>query len=217
MPIHIAIAEDNVFALEALKRKLVHYRDVQIKLIAPHGKYLVEHIADSPIDIVLMDIEMPLMDGIQATEVIKRAHPQIKVVVLTTFDDDDRIFAAIRSGASGYLLKEADAETIFRAIQEVLDGGAPMSPAIALKVLRMVRTQVPPVVTPTTDTVDFRLTKRELEILEQLKNGLTYQQIAANLFISFGTVRKHIDNIYQKLHVSNKVEALQKIRLRHLY
>ncbi len=210
MPIHVAVAEDNSFALEALKRKLANDPDIRIKLIAPNGRYLVDHISDSPIDLALMDIEMPVMNGIEATAAIRKAHPQVKVLVLTTFDDDDKIFDAIRSGASGYLLKETEAEGVSRAIREVLGDGAPMSPSIALKVLHMVRNQTP-VAKPGPIASDHSLTKRELEILDQLKNGLTYQQIADNLYISFGTVRKHIDNIYHKLHVSNKVEALQKI------
>ncbi len=207
-PLNIAIAEDNPFALQAVLRKLKAYDDIVIRLVAVNGQQLLDCFPNSPVSVVLMDLEMPVMDGIRATVLLKGRHPHIKVLVLTTFDDDDKVFEAIKSGASGYLLKDAEPERLREAILDVMRGGAPMSPSIAFKVLNMVRNA--PSAVPISPT-DHGLTKRELEILEQLKNGLTYQQIADNLYISFGTVRKHIDNIYGKLHVSNKVAALQKV------
>ena len=154
-----------------------------------------------------MDIEMPLMNGIEATTVIQKKHPQIKVLVLTTFDDDSRIFESILAGATGYLLKEESGETIYKSILETMQGGAAMSPTIALKALNFIR--YPQKVKQT--KIDFKLTARELELLEQLRSGLTYEEIASNLHISFGTVRKHIENIYRKLQVSNKIEALKTV------
>ncbi|KXK28381.1 MAG: LuxR family transcriptional regulator [Bacteroidetes bacterium OLB12] len=126
--------------------------------------------------------------------------------MLTTFDDDEKILEAIMAGASGYLLKEEPAEMLSRSIKETSLGGASMSAAIAYKTLALLRNPI----THTIPKQDFGLTAREIELLEQLKGGLTYDQVAANLFISSGTVRKHIQNIYSKLQVNNKTEAVQK-------
>lgn len=205
MPVRIAIAEDNAFALQALKEKLAGYPDIKIKLIVPDGRELLNKIVQQPIDVILMDLEMPHVNGIEATAAIRKKHPQIKVLVLTVFDDDTRIFETILAGAIGYLLKEEPGEVIYRAIHDAMQGGAVMSPAIALKVLNFIR-QPQKTKQPKTD---FKLTGRELELLEQLRSGLTYEEIGSNLHISFGTVRKHIENIYRKLQVNNKIEALR--------
>lgn len=203
----VAIAEDNAFALKVVVDKLSTVESVSIKHIAHHGRELLEKMAkDSVVDIVLMDIEMPVMNGIDATVQLKKKYPQVGVVMLTTFDDDEKIFQAIMAGASGYLLKDENAANIHQALLDIENGGAPMSPGIALKVLNLVRQPL----TKKEPEPGFQLTAREIELLEQLKNGLTYDQIASNLFISNGTVRKHIENIYRKLQVNNKVEAVQK-------
>lgn len=207
MNTYIAIAEDNSFALRSCVEKLSNYPQTKVLFTAANGKLLLENMEKQLPDLVLMDIQMPVMDGISATAAIKKRYPQIKVLMLTSFDDDDKIFEAIVAGASGYILKEEPAEELHNAIQETLDGGAAMSAAIALKVLNLVRR---PLVREQNTGFDFGITRRETEILEQLKNGLSYEKIAINLFISYGTVRKHIENIYRKLQVNNKVEALQK-------
>jgi len=207
MSIRIAIAEDNSFALKSILDKLAPVAGFQVKYIAHDGEQLLDNLRkDTHIDVILMDIQMPVMDGIEATRRVKQKYSQVKVIMLTTFDDDEKIFRAIMAGASGYLLKEENAEVIKQAITESIEGGAPMSPGIALKVLQLIRNPLP----EKTTHKDFGLTGRELELLEHLKNGLTYDQIAANLFISSGTVRKHIENIYRKLQVNNKIEAVQK-------
>lgn len=207
MNTYIAIAEDNSFALRSCVEKLSNYPQIKVLFTAVNGKLLLENMDKQLPDLVLMDIQMPVMDGISATAAIKKRYPQIKVLMLTSFDDDDKIFEAIVAGASGYILKEEPAEELQRAIQETLDGGAAMSAAIALKVLNLVRH---PLVREQDTGFDFGITRRETEILEQLKNGLSYEKIAVNLCISYGTVRKHIENIYRKLQATNKVEALQK-------
>ncbi len=205
----IAIAEDNSFALKAITDKLREATNIQVKYTAENGKVLLEKVDSDPIiDIVLMDIQMPVMHGIEATQLLHQRYPHIKIVMLTTFDDDENIFNAIMGGASGYLLKEENSEVIIQSLKNTLEGGAAMSAGIALKVLNLVRRPL----NPGKVTQDFGLTPREIELLEHLKNGLTYEQIADNLFISPGTVRKHIQNIYAKLQVNNKVEALEKAR-----
>lgn len=208
MKITIAIAEDNSFALKSCLDKLSKYPEFKIVLKAFNGEELMAEIGNHQIDVVLMDIQMPGMGGIEATEILHQQNPKIKIIMLTTFDDDESIFKAIMGGASGYLLKEETAETIQRGIIEVLTGGAPMSAGIAFRVLNLLKN--PNIYNGFSKTEDFGLSKREIEILNHLKNGLSYEQIAANLFISYGTVRKHIENIYRKLQVNNKVNAIKK-------
>lgn len=206
MSVRIAIAEDNSFALKSILDKVVSMEGVQLKYTTFNGQELLEKLEiDAVLDVILMDIQMPMLDGIETTKKVKQKYPQLKIIMLTTFDDDEKIFEAIMAGASGYLLKEETNTTIHKAILETLEGGAPMSPGIALKVLQLLRNPI-----TTTQQQNFGLTTREIELLEHLKSGLTYDQIAQNLFISSGTVRKHIENIYRKLQVNNKVEAVQK-------
>jgi DNA-binding NarL/FixJ family response regulator len=207
MPIHIAIAEDNSFALSALQQRLKDYPDITIKLIARNGRELLRKLGrNHNIDLILMDIEMPEMDGVQATAEVKKRYPQIKVVILTMFDDEELLFQAVMAGASGYLLKEDNATHIHQCITDTLAGGAAMSPAMAMKTLNLIRK--PPSLSGNTE--NFGLTDREIVLLTQLKNGLTYEEIASNLHISYHTVRKHIENIYRKLQVNSKVEAVVK-------
>jgi DNA-binding NarL/FixJ family response regulator len=204
---HIAIAEDNQMALKAIEEKLSNYADLIVTLKALNGKLLNEQIDRHQIDLVLMDIDMPVMNGIEATKEIKKRFPQIKVLVLTTFDDDEKIFDAIMSGASGYLLKKEPKENIYRAILETMDGGAAMSPIIALKALKLIGS---PLVSHFPKQ-DFGLSPCEIELLEQLKSGFTYEQLAMNSYISVGTVRKHIENVYQKLQVNNQMNAVKNL------
>lgn len=205
LPITIAIAEDNSFALKACMDKLALHREFKLVMNAFNGKELLENINNHQIDLVLMDIQMPGMNGIEATELIKKQRPELKVLMLTTFDDDENIFKAIMAGANGYILKEENAENLRQSIIETLSGGAAMSAGVALRVLNLLRN---PLKAEPTETKDYGLTKREIELLTQLKNGLSYEQIATNLFISYGTVRKHIENIYRKLQVKNKINAV---------
>jgi DNA-binding NarL/FixJ family response regulator len=156
-------------------------------------------------DLVLMDINMPVLDGIEATKKIRHLFPSIKIVMLTIFDETEKIFDAILAGATGYLLKDEKPEKLLAAIEEAMDGGAPMSASIAMKSLQLIRgkNEGP------RDKKEFNLSQRELEILELIAKGENYNQIAEKLFISPKTVRKHIENIYTKLQVHNKVEAIQ--------
>lgn len=204
--INIALAEDNSFALKAIIDKLRDYPDIKISVTARNGFELLEKLKGRAIDVVLMDLEMPVLNGIEATFWLKKNNPKIKVIALTTFDDDDKIMNMIMAGASGYLLKEETKEVIHQAILEIVNNGASMSASIALKVINLLRTN--PHTMATTVVKTFDITKREMEVLVQLRNGLTYEQIANNLFISTGTVRKHIEQIYRKLQVTNKVEAI---------
>lgn len=205
--IKIAIAEDNSFLLKSVTDKLSLIGGNTIKFSAENGKILLQKLKDNHnIDVVLMDIQMPEIDGIAATEEVKKKYPQIKVIMLTVFDDDENIFKAIQAGANGYLLKETGPEDLESSLNEILVGGAPMTPAIAAKALSLLRQ--PPQFT--TEKEENPLSTRETEVLMQLSKGLNYQEIAGNLIISPSTVRKHIENIYKKLQVRNKMEAVQK-------
>jgi len=208
MVIKLAIAEDNSLALRACLDKINTVPDLKVVATVYNGIELLEKLKEHAVDVILMDIMMPGMDGIACTREVKQLHPQIRIIMLTTFDDDDNILKAIMAGASGYLLKDESKEGIVSAIHDTLDGGAAMSAGIAMRVLNLLRNPNPADQPETTE--NFGLTTREIELLSQLKNGLRYEQIANNLFISQGTVRKHINNIYRKLQVSNKVNALSK-------
>jgi DNA-binding NarL/FixJ family response regulator len=206
MPIHIAIAEDNSFVQSAILKRLQPHEQIVVKYMANNGEELLQHLlTDARVDLILMDLQMPVLNGIETTAQIKKLYPQLKVLVLTMFDDDDHLFNAIMAGASGYILKEDNSTQLFQSIMDTITGGAAMSAGIALKTLNLIRNPLQPNIEINT----YGLSKREIELLTHLKNGLTYEQIAANLFISYHTVRKHIENIYRKLHVTNKVEALQ--------
>ncbi len=211
MKINIAFAEDNDFLASSLYEKLKMFSDkFSILYRARNGAEMIEYLENNEqnIQVILMDIEMPVMDGINATEKISKLHPNIKIIILTVFDDDEKIFSAIKAGANGYLLKDESVDKIVDGINLVLDGGAPMSPTIASKTLQLLRQSNKSIERKSEQ--DFNLSKREIEILENLKLGLDYQQIAEKLFISPFTVRKHIENIYKKLQVNNKMQAVQK-------
>ncbi len=216
MKINLAITEDNKIITQSLLEKLSLFsKELEIKFTAKNGVDLLNKLkSNKNIDIILMDIEMPEMDGIQATFEVKKIYPQIKILILTVFDDDDKIFNAIQNGASGYLLKEESPKTIFNSIKIVMDGGATMSSSIAAKILNFMRTpntKSEPLENKENSPVDmFDLSSREIEVLEKVKDGKDYKKIADELFISPSTVRKHLENIYLKLQVHNKMQAVQK-------
>ncbi|MFN4111046.1 MAG: response regulator [Ignavibacteria bacterium] len=215
MKIKIAITEDNKIITQSLVEKLnIFSNDIEIKFTAKNGVELLNKLrSNKNIDLILMDIEMPEMDGIQATYEVKTLYPEIKILILTVFDDDDKIFKAIQNGASGYLLKEETPESIFKAIKILMDGGATMSPSIASRILNLLsRSEIKagPSETSVQHPIDFDLSEREIDVLKRLKLGKDYKEIAQELFISPSTVRKHIENIYLKLQVHNKIQAVQK-------
>ena len=207
----LALVDDNVFLLKAICDKLALFPDMEVKFTATGATELMEKLATySNIDLILMDIEMPVKNGIETTEMIKARYPQIKVVMLTVFDNDENIFKAIKAGADGYLLKDISPQELYEAIQQTLNGGAMLSPSIALKTLRLFRNSE--VLEQLPNKEAYNLSARETEVLEQLSKGLKYEVIAQNLFLSKGTIRKHVENIYVKLQAHNKLEAIQKAK-----
>ena len=211
MHIKIAIVDDNSFLISAIKEKLSFFEDISIKHTSLNGSDLLTKLEENHnLDLILMDIEMPVLNGIEATQIVKQKYPQIKIIMLTAFDNDENIFNAIKAGADGYLLKEINPEELHNGIIETLNGGAAMNPSIALKTLKLLRNPID-IANPKDQEV-ISLSKREVEVLEQLSKGLSYTAIADNLFLSPSTVRKHIENIYKKLQVHSKMEAVQKAK-----
>ncbi|PIQ49772.1 MAG: DNA-binding response regulator [Cytophagales bacterium CG12_big_fil_rev_8_21_14_0_65_40_12] len=216
MKIKTAIVDDNSFLARVINEKLSEYEDIDIKYTVYNGsEFLAKLEKNHNLDLVLMDIEMPVLDGIETVTIIKQKYPHIKVIMLTVFDNDENIFNSIRAGADGYLLKEVSGEKLYRSIVETMEGGAAMSPSIAVKTLKLLRfPEKRELLTIDEDLIE--LSTREREVLEQLAEGLSYTLIANNLFLSPSTVRKHIENIYKKLQVHNKLEAVQKARRQSL-
>ena len=153
-------------------------------------------------DIVLMDINMPMVNGVEATRRIKHSRPETRIIIQTVFDDDENIFNSMKAGAEGYLLKSASPEKIIRSIEEVYHGGAVMTPSIALRVMRFFNTA------PAPASPDFDLTQREKEVLFLMSEGMSYKMIAAKLGISYFTVNTFTKKIYEKLHVNSMGEAV---------
>lgn len=215
MNTRIAIIDDNNFLIKSVKDKLSFYSELTIAFSANDGLQCLEKLhQDARVKLILMDIEMPQLNGIKATAQIKQKYPQIKIIMLTVFDDDENIFKAIQSGADGYLLKETSSPELYNAIVQTLKGGAAMTPSIALKTLNLLRNPLPLANNDADENV--KLSSREVEVLEQLAVGLPYTSIAENLIISPSTVRRHIENIYKKLQVHSKIEAIELARKKRI-
>ena len=182
--------------------------DFQVVGSYSHVLDCVQDVKESRPDIILMDIEMPGMTGIEAVKSIKKDFPQVQILMQTVFEDDDRVFDSICAGASGYILKNHLNTKLVDAIKELQFGGSPMSPSVARKVLTKMQS-VSSVIKPE-DAPDYHLTAREKEVLTCLVNGLSYKMIAADLNISYETVRSHVKKIYEKLHVASLTEVVAK-------
>ncbi|MEO0405121.1 MAG: response regulator transcription factor [Bacteroidota bacterium] len=203
----VGIVEDQEKLIGALLDKLSVIKSIEVLWVAVNGKEAIDKNTNAQPDVILMDIQMPVMDGIEATQKIKTQYSKIKIIMLTIFDQDDKIMRAIVAGADGYLLKDEGPAVIEESIKDVLDGGAPMSKDIAFKTLKLIQ-HLGKGETQAKQEIEFDLSKREMEVLTELAKGHSYQVIAQDLFISPKTVRKHIENIYRKLQVHNKIEAV---------
>ena len=211
----VGLVEDKPYLQQMVTQKLELIPNVKLVLTANNGQEACDALQDfSNIDILFMDIQMPVLNGIEATKFIKAKHPQVKIIMLTVFDDDDNILKAIQAGANGYLLKEAEVNQLEQAIADCMNGGASLTPSIAHRALNLLRSGS--AIQPSAQLEEISLTDREQDVLTQLSKGLTYKSISANLYISPATVRKHIENIYKKLQVHNKVQAIDKARKNNL-
>src|SRR5688572_5174821 len=167
MNIKIAIIDDNTFLINAVKEKLSFFEDLDFKFSAMNGSELLTKLEDnSNLDLILMDIEMPVLNGIETTEIVKQKYPHIKIIMLTVFDNDENIFNAIKAGADGYLLKEINAKDLHDGIIDTLNGGAAMNPSIALKTLKLLRNPIN--IQNQQEQEEIQLTSRETDVLEQL-------------------------------------------------
>lgn len=209
MSVKIAIAEDKRDLREALKVNLGYFTEIEVVFTAANGDDIVNKCDAVRPEVILMDIEMPVMNGIEATKKIKEKFPEIKVLMLTVFDDDTRIMEAIIAGANGYLLKEEHPGKIVDAVQHLMEGGAPMSTSIAVKTLNILRCQHSQ---NEVSKDEFGISEREMQVITRMANGQNYNEVSDSLMISPKTVRNHIQNIYTKLQVNSKLEAIDKAR-----
>jgi DNA-binding NarL/FixJ family response regulator len=201
----IAIVEDSQTTREGLERMVNLSPEYKCVCACPTAEDALRLLPPLKPEIVLMDIQLPGMSGIECVARLKELLPDVQVIMLTVYADPDRIFSAIRAGASGYLLKRAAPERLFQAIREVQAGGAPMSGAIARKVFGYFQNQQP-------STEAEKLSTREREILELIIGGLSNKEIAGRLSVSVLTLRWHLKQIYKKLHVHSRVEVVLKFR-----
>ena len=215
MKIPIAIVDDKSQNRISLSEQIKYSDDIEIIFTAADGYEFLKKMKECTFSripmVVLMDIEMPGMDGIQAVQHGHVLYPDLKFLMLTIFDDDDKIFEAIKAGANGYLLKDEKVSIIIDHIQQLVDvGGVPMSPSIARKAMDLLMTaSLSGKVTFAAADSAYALSERETEVLKLLVDGLDYKAIAQKLFLSTHTVRKHIANIYHKLQVSSKAQAIK--------
>jgi DNA-binding NarL/FixJ family response regulator len=208
MSLRIAIFDDNKNIRESITMLLKTVKEFEVVGSFSHVLDCVEDVKECKPDVVLMDIEMPGMTGIEAVICLKKEMPHIQVLMQTVFEDDDRVFDSICAGASGYILKNFLNTRLIDSIKELQYGGSPMSPSIARKVLTKMQ-QIPQHVRPEA-APDYNLTAREKEVLACIVNGLSYKMIADQLNISYETVRSHVKHIYEKLHVASLTEVVSK-------
>ncbi|HEY4966684.1 MAG TPA: response regulator transcription factor, partial [Puia sp.] len=206
MEIKVAVFEDNKILRESLQQLINSSAQLACTGVFPDANKLQRNMELANPDIVLMDIDMPGVSGIEAVQMIKENFPQVRVIMQTVFDDNDKIFAAICAGATGYMLKGTPPKKMIEAILETHEGGSPMTASIASKVLAMFRLKVPS--DQKNEFID--LSAREKEILALLVKGKSYKMVAAECYISIATVSTHVRHIYEKLQVHSKSEAVVK-------
>ncbi|GAB3006025.1 response regulator transcription factor [Niabella terrae] len=204
MAVRVLLYDDNEALRMSIEALIDEQPDLEFIAAMPNAETIDADIPAFKPDVVLMDIDMPVVNGVEAVRCINRINSSLPVIMLTVFDDNEHIFDAICAGADGYILKRYATTEIPAAIRDVMTGGAPMTGSIARRVLQMVRPEA------TSPAENFKLSTRESEILGFLVNGYSYKMIAAALGISMDTVRFHIKKIYDKLHVHSATEAVTK-------
>lgn len=203
--IRVAIYEDNAGLREILASIIRESEEFELAGEFGHCLDVVQNTKAFSPEVIIMDIDMPERTGIEGVQELKSHYPDIEVIMNTVFDDDDRIFNALKAGATGYLLKKNSLATLLTAIKDVKNGGAPISPSIARKVLQL------PFAIGNESEFTYNLSEREVEILKHLSKGLSYKMVAAEMIISLDTVRTYVKRIYEKLHVHSVTEAVHKV------
>jgi DNA-binding NarL/FixJ family response regulator len=203
--IRVYLVEDQPKILKNQMKLLSGFEELEIVGSALSGEEALQGIAESQPQVILLDLGLPQMNGIEVTKEIKRRNPKIEILIFTIFDEEDKVLSAIQAGASGYLLKGMEAEKIMEAIRDVHDGGSVIQPSLARRMLRHFMSQPAPSVP---DESQPTLTAREMEILQIIAKGLSNAEAARVLKISRATIRTHLEHIYVKLSVSNRVEAV---------
>ncbi|GAA4323912.1 response regulator transcription factor [Mucilaginibacter gynuensis] len=208
MCIRVAIFDDNKNIRNSII--LLLNTDPAFEVVGnfSNAQHCVQNVLTSRPDVVLMDIRMPGIDGIEAVKLLSKEFPHIQILIQTVFEDDERVFESICAGASGYILKNQLTSSLTDAIKELQSGGSPMSPSIARRVLNILQQGYQGKKQAVSD--DYKLTIREKEVLTALVNGLSYKMIGHELGISYETVRSHMKNIYEKLHVASLTEVVAK-------
>jgi DNA-binding NarL/FixJ family response regulator len=203
--ITVAIVEDIREIREGLRLLIDNSNEFSCSQVYATAEEALKEIPVCEPDVVLMDIHLPGMDGIECTRHLKQQHPKVQFIMSTIYEEDDKIFESLKAGATGYLLKKTEPTKILEAIHEVFQGGSPMSTQIARKVISSFQSK---------NGIEENsiLTPKEKEILKALSKGLRYKEIASDLHISIETVRSHVRHIYEKLHVQSRTEALNKLR-----
>jgi len=202
--IRVLICDDQAIACEGLQAILSTAPDIEVVGVAHDGAQAVDMIPETRPDLVLMDLKMPVMNGIQATRQIRERYPQVRVLVLTTYDDDEWVFDAIRGGAAGYLLKDTPREKLIEAIRDTVEGKVHVDPAVAGKLLAQIATQG---AAPPDTSIADGLSAREREVLGLVARGLANAEIASRLYLSEGTVRNYVSSILAKLNVADRTQA----------
>ncbi|MGB3078258.1 MAG: response regulator transcription factor [Saprospiraceae bacterium] len=208
MRIKAALFEDNPLLRESLFQLINSTDDIICTGAFPDCSNLMRKVESAKPDVILMDIDLPGMNGIEAVGQINQTHPEIVIIMQTVFNDHERIFQSITAGASGYLLKNTSPARILESIREAASGGAPMTPSIAHKILEVFRSKKPAL--PAKEQA--QLNDRQKEILECIFNGMSYKLIGDKLFVSVDTVRYHVKNIYEILHVHSRDELISKVK-----
>jgi two-component system, NarL family, response regulator LiaR len=202
--ITVCIVEDNKNIRESLKIIVNDAADCACIGVFENGEDALLGIPELQPDVVLMDIGLPNINGIDCVKKLKPLCPGVQFMICTVYDEDEKIFDALAAGANSYILKRSDSDTLINSIRDLHNGGSPMSSDIARKIVQQFQKKLP------TEKEDYHLTEREKEIVELLAKGLTYQQAADKIFISGKTIKKHVYNIYEKLHVNSRTEAVNK-------